>query len=192
MCLPVLAAAPAAASAAASTAATTTAATAAASTAAASMSAMQIGSLALSALGAGASAYGSYQSSKAQKRAAEYNARMSAKAAGEELQSGAEEEIRHRMKVRAIEGEQIAAAAEQGLDINFGSTAQLIDETDIFGDVDAKRIRENAKRRADALLDQSGMSQMQANQINPMLSAGNTLLTKAAPVAEKYYNWKYT
>lgn len=90
-----------------------------------------------------------------QKKAGEYqaevagqNAELDEHRANQASTIGAIEEERHRAKVRQMAGTQRANLAAQGIDLQSGTAADIVDETYTFGEVDALTVRFNAQNEA--------------------------------------------
>ena len=155
---------------------------------------------------AGLSAVGEHKSAKeekaqlqAQKKAAEYDARAAEENARDSVFRG---ELAAQSVQRAAgqtAGAQRAAFAGAGVDVNYGTAADLQDETNFFGQVDALRERHNAANEAKGLRQQGERATQQASaygkaakNVNPLLNATTSLVGGLAPVAERWYSRKAT
>lgn len=76
------------------------------------------------------------------------NAQLARNQAADAMAQGDLESERSAWRTRAIEGQQRAAIAAQGIDSDFGTPAELLGETALFGEMDQQQIRLDAARRA--------------------------------------------
>lgn len=97
---------------------------------------------------AGTQAYAQNQAGKAQQSIANNNAKLLDRSAQDALARGNEEAIAQRRRTRMLVGEQRAAAAAQGLDVNSGVAADIQDQAYQHGLADEATIRRNAFREA--------------------------------------------
>lgn len=186
MCLPVLAAAfPSVFG--ASAAAGTAAAGAAAAT---GLTTAQMISLGLSAAGAATSAIGAYQQAKIAGDVAARNAKIADMQAEDALRRGENEAAELRRRVAATKSAQRVSLAAKGLDLTYGTAADLQDQTDFFGESDVATVRTNARKEAWSRRAQSTTFQAEALSQRPWLSAGSTLLAGAGQVADKWYSYR--
>ena len=146
------------------------------------------------------SAYSSYTQAQSQKNWAEYNAavaRNNAKIAemqaNDAIERGKLERQAHERKVRALYGKQTAALSKNGLDLNSGSPQNILSDTELFGQMDANSISQDAERKAWAYRVQASNDEAQAqgydyqaDSTNPMMAAGGSILSGAGSVASKW------
>lgn len=144
---------------------------------------------------------GSYQQSKAQQSAYEYqaavnrnNAQYAEWQAQDALQRGATAEQNQRLKTAQLKSAQRARLAANGVVIDEGSALNLLDDTDYMGERDALTIRDNAKReawgarvQAGNYSNDAGMLSARADAESPAGAAFGTLLTGAGSVADSWY-----
>lgn len=161
---------------------------------------------ALGVASAGMTAFGEYKAAKAekaqlkaQKKAAEYDARAAEENARDSIFRGEMAAQAVRRAADQTGGAQRAAFAGAGVDVNYGTAADLQDETNFFGQVDALRERHNAANEAKGLRQQGERAMQQASaygkaakNVNPLLNATTSLVGGLAPVAEKWYPRKAT
>lgn len=76
------------------------------------------------------------------------NAQLARNQAADAMAQGDLESERELWRTRALEGQQRAAIAANGLDSELGTPAELLGETAMFGEVAQQDIRLNAARRA--------------------------------------------
>lgn len=151
--------------------------------------------------GLAAGTFGSYQKSKAEKGAYEYqaavsknNATMAEWQAQDALQRGATAEQQSRLKTAQLQGSQRAALAARGVALDEGSALNILDDTDFMGGADVRTIRDNANKEAWGHRVQganyesdSSMLKARADAESPFGSAMSTLLTGGGTVAESWY-----
>ena len=107
-----------------------------------------IAATAVAALGQGYSALSTNAQEKYASRIARQNARLENERAKDALQRGGEEARRFQRKLGQEMGQQNAALAANGIDITFGSAANVRGDTAMFGREDTRTIHENARREA--------------------------------------------
>lgn len=144
----------------------------------------------------------SYYSAKSQKSSlryqaeiAEINAGLAELSAQNELLAGQREEQKLRMRTGSIKAGQRVAMAANGIDIANSPTAQnILNSTDILGEIDAQTIQANALRsawgyrtQATNLTNEATMARSTASGISPGMAAASSLLTGAGQVAGSWY-----
>ena len=194
MCVPAIAAAlPAVFGSAAATGATAAAATtAAAGTAAtaAGLTTAQLVSLGLSAAGTGLSAVGAYNQARTGKAVAEANAQNAELQAQDALRRGEKDAQEIQRRAASFKSSQRVSLAAKGLDLGYGTAADLQDQTDFFSQQDVATARTNARKEAWNLRAQRNNYQMEAAASRPWLSSGSTLLAGAGQVASRWYGYR--
>jgi len=154
------------------------------------------GGLAMQTIGAKQRVDAENQSAEFSARMNEYNASISqknvqlAQARAQDAEArGRVAEKQHRQRVSQLKGTQRAGFAASGVLVDSGSTQDVLEDTAVFGELDALTIRHNAateafgeRMQAANFQDQSQQLNMQADMTrrqkrNPWLSAGTTLLT---------------
>jgi apolipoprotein N-acyltransferase len=104
----------------------------------------------VSAVGGLAAGYAKNQQAKAQAQIDNRNASISQNAANDAVERGDEDLRRHFQQVGQLRGQQRAALAANGVDVDFGSAADLQVDTTLAAQADATIIAENAQREADS------------------------------------------
>lgn len=165
-------------------------ATAAGTATAAGMTTAQMVALGLSAAGTGISALGAYNQAQTGKAVAEANAKNAEIQAQDALRRGEKDAMELRQRASAYKSAQRVAMAKNGLDLTYGTAADLQDQTDFFGQADMDTARSNARREAWARQSQSANFQMEAAASRPWLAGGSTLLAGAGSVASKWYDYR--
>lgn len=135
---------------------------------------------------AGATAYGAYQQSAAEKAAAKYNAAVAQNQAADARRRGEEEAIRRQRDARRLAGRQRTTFAANGIDISAGTAGDIVDETNFFGLVDATTARNNAAREAAGFTSEANLYRTQARSANPLAAAGVSLIGSAGAVADRW------
>lgn len=102
--------------------------------------ALLIAGTAVSMIGTGMSALQANKQARYEARVASRNADMEREAAQQAMQNTREASLAHYRKVAQIKGAQRARAAAAGVQLDFGTAADLVDETDALGREDAGRI----------------------------------------------------
>lgn len=130
----------------------------------------------------GVSAYGQYQQGKAEKSAANYNARLANLQADNEKQKGLEAEAEHARKVQQLKAQQRAGMAANGLDLTSDTPMSIFEQTAEWGERDRQTIAHNTDMDVWGL--RSGSSLYKAQGKNALMSsyygAGTTLLNSGA------------
>lgn len=138
-------------------------------------------------------AYGAYSSSQQSKYAAEYqedvnrnNAKMAEYAAVDAEDRGAKDIEESNKRARALRGAQEARLASNGLMLDSGSALNILEDTDLLAEADARTIRDNARREAWGYRVQgqnynasAGMYRTAAKNERPGVAAASSLLSSA-------------
>ncbi len=105
---------------------------------------------------------------------------------------GAAEEQDERLRTRAEVGQAAAEFGASGGEINTGSSMEILGDIAQMGDVDARRIRQNAENEATFLEAQGAFAKAQgkAAQTQGFINAAGTLLTGASMVNDKWQVFK--
>lgn len=180
----------AAVAAAGTSAAATTSAVLAGTAASGGMTALQAASLASTLVGTGLSAYGMYSQAQTSKQIAKNNAVTAEYAAQDALRRGEKDVMELRRKGASLQSSQRAAMAAKGLDLGYGTSADLQDQTDFFTESDVATTRTNAAKEAWSRRSQGANYRNEANATNPLLSGGSTLLSGAGLVADKWHRYR--
>lgn len=133
----------------------------------------------------------SYQQSKVAEQTARNNAKMAEVAAQDAIKRGEEEAINVQRKGAALKAAQQVSFASKGLDLSYGTAADLQDQTDFFTQQDVATTRNNARKEAWNMRarGQAQLAQGQADSLNSMYQAGGSLLGGAGAVADKWYTY---
>ena len=156
------------------------------------------------AAGAGMGAVGAYGQANAQKGALNAQAAMDANnaqiatwQASQAIISGQAQEETSDLHTGAMMGEQRAQLAANGVDLGTGSATDILTTTKFMGARDAMTIKDNASRAAwgsnmQALnyTNQANIAGTAADNINPLMAAGTSLIGGAAKVGGAWSTWQ--
>jgi len=143
-------------------------------------------------VGAGAiTAYSQVKNMRSQAAAASATAAAQDEAARQAVEQGEQESDRLRTRSSVAEGENIAAMAAQGVDVNSAQAIDILDDNRFLAEEDAFTIRSNAGRRADQFSQSAANSRSQARtaRSNAIWQPVSTILTTGARVGSKYASW---
>ena len=130
-----------------------------------------------------------------QAQVAERNREISEMQAVDAKKRGRVEETRKRRQTEQRLGAQRAAMAANGIDIDSGSSLDVLGDTAQFGELDALTIRSNTEREARGFRQQGQNFQSEANlsrargsaaKTGSLFNAGSTLLTGASKGATSF------
>lgn len=107
---------------------------------------LTVAATAVSAIGTGASSIAAAQQARYQAEVADRNARIENDAARDALERGRIEDKKLQERTAQLMGEQNAALAANGIDIAFGSAANVRGDAAVIGQQDAATLRENSMR----------------------------------------------
>lgn len=155
--------------------------------------------MALTAASTGLSIAGGIQSSKASQAQATYagqladvNAQNADVAARDALERGQLDAVAHGRQVAQLRGQQVVDTAASGIELGFGTPADIAVDTALMANEDRARIAANAGREADSFrisasnyrADAAGSRAAAAAEKSSMLiNAGSTLLGGATQLA---------
>ncbi len=120
---------------------------------------------------------------------AESNAAAASDAAKSAIERGDKDAASARRNAGQVVGAQRAAFSARGIDISDGTAADLLDQTDFFGQSDAATIRTNARKEAYNYQARAAGLNAQASMESPFLSAGTSLLGSAGSVSDKWLRY---
>lgn len=132
-----------------------------------------------------------YQQGQVAKQTAANNAKMAEYAAQDAQRRGEEEAAAVQRKGAALQSAQRVNLASKGLDLSYGTAADLQDQTEFFTQSDVATTRTNAAREAWNLRarGQNELARGKADALNSMYQAGGSLLGGAGQVADKWYTY---
>lgn len=144
---------------------------------------------AIALVGVGVSARSAQVQGQTAKKVAKYNAQMNEYTAQDAIKRGSEHAAAIQRRGAAIKSSQRAALGARGLDLSYGTAADLQDQTDFFTQGDVATARDNAARDAWSARAQGGLSlaQGRAAQQQGNLQAAGTLISGSGQVAERWY-----
>lgn len=147
------------------------------------------------AIAAVVSLYAADRSASAQKKAGEYqykvadeNRKLANLKAQDELNKGAADAAAQRRRTQLQIGAQRAAIAANNVDLQTGSALDVLGDTALFGAIDEKQLRENARRRAwDAQVEGQNYGwQGDMARFNARTGAQATYLNAASSIAGSF------
>jgi hypothetical protein len=153
------------------------------------LTAMQAISLGASVGGTVLSATSAYQQSQVTKATAENNAKMAEIQAQDMQKRGEEEAQAVQRRGAAIKSAQRVNLAAKGLDLGYGTAADLQDQTDFFTQSDVATARTNAAKDAWGKRAMGANYRAEASAQNPMMAGAGSLLGNAGQVADKWYRY---
>lgn len=157
--------------------------------------------LTLTVAGSISNVFGSYFSARGQRAALRYqaeiadiNARLSELGAQSALRRGQREEQGVRLRTARLKSSQRVALAANGIDLGQGSAQEILNTTDVMGEIDANTVAANAVRDAWGYRTQGVnyqnealMKRATASAISPIGAAAGTLLGEAGSVSKTWY-----
>jgi len=156
------------------------------------MSYVMVAAAVVSVVAGGVSAYSSIQQGKTAQKVAENNAKMAEYAAQDAQRQGEEDAMAAQRRAAALKSAQRVALAKNGLDLEYGTAADIQDQTDFFAQSDAATARTNAS--LDAWRLRAGGQQERAvgnaARSNANLQATGTLLSTASSVGGQWATYK--
>jgi hypothetical protein len=134
------------------------------------------------------SASSAYQQGQVAKQTATNNAQMAEYAAQDAQRRGEEEATAVQRKGAALKSAQRVSLASKGLDLGYGTAADLQDQTDFFTQSDVATTRTNAGREAwnTRARGKQALAMGKADSLNSMYQAGGSLLSGAGMVSDKW------
>lgn len=155
------------------------------------LSAVQAISLGATVGGAVMSGASMYQQSQTTKKQAEYNAQVAEMGAQDAVRRGEEEAMKVQRKGATLKSAQRAAFGGRGLDLGYGTAADIQDQTDFFTLSDMATTRSNAAKEAWNMRAQKRgyMGEGRADSLNALYRGSGSLLGGAGMVADKWYSY---
>ena len=130
-----------------------------------------------------------YQQSVVAQKTAEANAKNAEIQAQDAQRRGEKDAIAIQQKGAAYKSAQRVNMAAKGLDLSYGTAADLQDQTDFFSQSDAATARTNAAKEAWSLRARKAGYQAEAMSNSPYMAAGGSLLGGAGQVADRWYRF---
>lgn len=110
--------------------------------------ALPVLALAMSAIGTGFSALQANQQAKYQSKVADRNADLANEAAAQEQANTRQEALAFYRRQAQLKGSQRAAMSANGIDVNFGSAADIQADTEMLGREDVRRLYDQGAQKA--------------------------------------------
>lgn len=124
---------------------------------------------------------------KANRAIANNNAAIAEAAAQDAGKRGEQNAIQAQQRARQVASAQRAAFSARGVDISDGTAADVIEQTDFFGQQDAATARTNANKEAWNARAQKRGYEVEAAANDPGRATTYSLLGSATGVANRYY-----
>lgn len=143
--------------------------------------------------GTAMTAYSAVQQGKQKKAEGEYNARVSENNAKKAENRGVEKENQFRLQTAKLRKEQEAQFGAGNVQLDSGSAADILAETDMYGEVDALNIRANTADEVEGYGVDATNSRIRGrnDQKSSNVSAFSSVLSGASAVSSKWYRNKY-
>ena len=135
------------------------------------------------------SAKAAHDQASVNKRTAEINATLAQREARDAQLRGEEEAQAINRKASSLKSSQRVGLAANGLDLSYGSAADIQDQTDFFAQADIATARTNADRASYSARTRASGYSAEARSQSPFLAASTTLLTGAGRVADRWYSY---
>lgn len=157
----------------------------------AGLTAMQALALGATVGGSVLSATSAYQQGQVAKQTAANNAKSAEYAAQDAQRRGEEEAAAIQRKGASLKSAQRVNLASKGLDLSYGTAADLQDQTDFFTQSDVATTRTNAARESWNIRarGQQALAQGKADALNSMYQSAGSLLGGAGAVSDKWYTY---
>jgi hypothetical protein len=132
-----------------------------------------------------------YQQGQTAKKTARYNARVSENRATEVQNRAITAESEERQKASELQGRQRAIQAAKGVSVDTGTALRVQEDTALIGEVNAMRIRENARSQTEALETEAELTRFQGENAarQGTLGAISTVAAGAGKVADKWHQF---
>lgn len=146
--------------------------------------------LASTAAGAVGNTIGSVYAAKGQKAMLQAQADAADVQAKGAILAGQREEQRLRLSTANLKSKQRAGMAASGVDLSDGTSQQMLNSTDIMGEIDAITLQNNAQAQALGFRTQASYARASARGISPALAGVSAGLSGATQVAGSWYAMK--
>lgn len=146
---------------------------------------------AFTAASAVAASYAQRQAGKIASEQAAYNQRVSEIAAADARRRGDVDEQRQRRRTSQLIGAQRAAIGQSGFVVDVGTAQGLVSDAELFGELDALTVRNNAAREVWGLKEQA-MGYAFEGQLGRLQSSVGALSSLASGAAQTYGVYRST
>lgn len=154
------------------------------------LTAFQTFSVGASLLGTGVSAMSAMNQASANQQIAQNNAKVAEYQAQDIERRGQEDAMAVQRRAAALKSSQRVNLAAKGLDLGYGTAADLQDQTDFFAASDVATARTNAAKDAWGKRAMGANYRAEASAQNPLMASAGTLLGGAGQVADKWYRYQ--
>lgn len=141
-------------------------------------------------LGTAISAKSAMDQSSATQQIANNNAKVAEYQAQDIERRGQEDAMAVQRRAAAIKSSQRVNLASKGLDLGYGTAADLQDQTDFFAASDVATTRTNAAKDAWGKRAVGANYRAEASAQNPLMAGAGTLLSGAGQVADRWYSYQ--
>ena len=146
-------------------------------------------SMAASVAGTGVSVMSAMNQASANQQVAQNNAKVAEYQAQDIQRRGEEDAQAIQRRAAALKSSQRVNLASKGLDLGYGTAADLQDQTDFFAQSDVATVRTNAAKDAWGKRAMGANYRAEASAQNPLMAGAGTLLSGAGQVADKWYSY---
>lgn len=159
------------------------------------MAVLTVASTAVSTVGGIQSSRGQQAMATYQGQLADINAINADRAARDALERGELDAVKHGREVAKLRGDQIRRMASSGVEVGFGSSGDVLGDTDLLAAEDTARIYENVNREAEGYrinasnyrAEAEGARAERSNlKTSMVINAGSTLLEGASQLSGQY------
>lgn len=149
---------------------------------------------AVSLAGTAMTAYGQVQQGKAQEGQSEYNAAVSRNNATLAANRGVDKENAFRNQTKQLKQQQRAHFGASGVELASGSAADILADTENYGELDALNIRSNTADEVDQLNLDARNEVLRGDNARSSANtrAFSSVLSGAGGVASKWYKSEYS
>lgn len=149
---------------------------------------MSWASIAVAVVGGLFSAKAASDQAKYQSQVAERNAQIAENQAQEAVARGEQDVIEIQRRGAALRSAQRASLGAKGIDLGYGTAADLQDQTDFFTQSDVATARTNARKNAWGYRAQKGgfLAEAENTRYQGKLAVTGSLLSTAGTVADKW------
>jgi len=140
--------------------------------------------------GTAMTAYGQIQQGKSAQAQGEYNARVTENNAIKARNQGTEKENQFRLQTQQLRKQQEAQFGANNVQLGSGSAADILAQTDMYGEVDALNIRNNTDDSVDNFNIDAQNERIKGNNARSAANVGafSSLLSGAGAVSSKWYS----
>lgn len=145
----------------------------------------------LSAIGIGLQAIGLFKQDQATKAEGRAKAEAAELEAGQVAEVGAKKEKALETEGARFIGQQIASSSGSGVRLDTGTSAQLIEESEVSVEADVNELRETYAKERERLIKGAGYyrSQYSQQRTADLISGTGSILGQGATLADRWNKW---